>query len=624
MNFSQQFPKTGAALEHTRYDHIRKPLFESKEHSDAVDEAWNKHVAFADHGDFLNLTDTILEPTVEQLDALLNRIGGDLRVLTLSGIFSRMARRSDKIPFMNHVLRSIVTHCSRGNLERLTVSRDWDYSYVNTDTLKMFVTAAPEFHSSIRYLDFSRLLFDESYTFVEFISKCRRLETLILAKSTFAFCAGRPFPVPLDVPMPHLKHLDIDRTFFCYRSEEDFRFSRFPWEEAFGKSSSQAKYYPRPCSRCDPNRYVYRYLLEDYYGERVDSEDGDDEIGCCYPPDMHIYNHLRKFYNDKFEIERRTQDVIYRYYSAMMDMLPALEYLDMSKMTKWVAVKKYLQKNNRVLKTVRFVQQDEIERVDKYDIGKRLSVKSKRKHADDCPMIRAYRDYPYDSFWRDFPAHKIIRDANFEDVLERIANGQDPGVRTRVIVSHALIHLPIDCSKNDVLMRLFWAYHCAWKKFSFDEDVHKSYTYLLEWIAAMYDESILLDNGFTPQLFDEAIREVVRNPPSTNLPLIPLLFCFYCLAPEGMSIDTLVELLAAMEQSTADTRYINSIEKKGECAYKWLKDEYELSFDRLLSGDKKIIPQKRRTWFAGQALNSVELASGRKDCCSTRPKDCYS
>ena len=86
MTLNERFPKTDIA-KHRRYLWGEEP--EEREF-ESLDAAWETNVAHADHGDTLNLTDTTLEPTLQQLEALLSRIGGGLRRLTLSGVFSRM------------------------------------------------------------------------------------------------------------------------------------------------------------------------------------------------------------------------------------------------------------------------------------------------------------------------------------------------------------------------------------------------------------------------------------------------------------------------------------------------------------------------------------------------------
>ena len=570
MNFNP-FPKTGAALETNPRNPPKENEFEG------VDVVWDKYIAHADHGDTLNLTDTILEPTLQQLDLLLARIGGGLRRITLSGVFSRMF---DTNHYISEVFKIVSTHCCLGNLEELTLSRLWNRSTVNTKTMKQWI-ASSKFCSGIRRLDFSGVSFQESVTFADFISKCPKLESLALANSSFRFCGGRLVPLPLDEMMPNLRKLDLDNICFC-----------------IGDKKLEADVLSFPCDKCDPNRREKYYNdIDDIYSYRRATDDDDAVIlDCCLPHDRCNKGNYEKRRKYLASMKKKLREEEYKVFSEMMNALPNLEYLDISKIRIWEHIKKFLLESNRKIQTVRYVDDSEPYRINEFIERRDIMLKNvDRKHASDCYQVAIYEDYPANKFWADFPANVFIRDATFEDVLERIKNGQHPGIRTPVTIKHAFWYL--ESQKNN-LMTLFEAAREAWRKYGFSRPIHKFYNTLIFLIIT--EVEYYENEGFTREILENAIKEVANYPPAKDLGLISMLQSFYHLSRDyhdSVSKDTLVAIIAALEHSnSADIVTQDDVDN-----LQFLKRKFGISKCKLVS-NKRFIPHQSRSRVQGLGL----------------------
>ena len=572
---NQQFPKTGIQLKTT--GGLKSPDLSEIIHLDA---AWETYVARGHHGDTLNLTDTTLEPTLQQLELLLIRIGGDLRRLTLSGVFNRMLNVKN---YISRVFGLISTHCSLGNLEELTLSRNWGGGGDGVDIKKWGVKNS--FCSGIRHLDFSRISFKESIAFAEFISMCPKLESLVLADSMFYFCGGRLVPLPLDKMMPNLKKLDLDSITFC-----------------MGRRKHRSNAPSFPCYTCYPNRMdkyedwddMVSFLLpgDDIYSRSV--------LWCCYPPSGdNPYPEKRE---NADRMWKKLREEKYEVYSAMMNALPNLEYLDISDIEIWDHIKQFLLRTNRKIQTVRYVC-DDIHRIDQFHGRRRIILKGNdRPHASDCKEVAMYEDYPENTFWADFPANNFIRDATFEDILERIRNGQHPGIRQPVHIDHAIWHL--DPPKNR-WMKFFKAAQEAWRKFPFSWQVYDFYCDVMCYMLC--DNTLTREEyemeGFTCEIFEEAFREVVNYPLAKDMGLLRVMTSFYNLArdyKDGVSKRTFVEIVSALEYANNN---ILRESKDDMDMINFLKRKFKISAGKLVSDKNIRIPWEKRYKCQGIGLD---------------------
>ena len=572
MDYTELFPKKGAALAaQSSKTYVKSVVILDDEAT--FQKLWDDNVSSVDHGDTLNLIDTTLEPTLAQLEDLLKNIGHRLKTLQLSGVFSRIAREEKG---MSRLLWMITKYCCKGKLEKLTVSKIFEYVPIDSQILEQMAEAS-DFCSSLRYLDFSRISFKESMPFRKFISKCRRLETLKLCGSSFDFCGGWSIPLPLDVDMPNLKVLDFDRVDYCHQYNNGIYYDRFEWEDAYGIPDSESINYPRPCQWCDPNWRIYR--------EVENKEDYTPISVCCQPP--HTTEITSKINAARYKVQ-------YQYHSAMMKRLPNLEYLDISDIIMWQHIKKYLTENKKMIETVRFVNEEEKSRYGKLVIG--YEGRHKR-HNPSCSAMAAYGDYRFDDFWSTFPAGNIIRDGSFEELLERLRKYQEPGIRTPVTRNHVHFHL-LNSEGENMLKNLFVTVRETWRKYSFDLDIHSLFVNILKLISQTYRKDELISEGLTGQMFDSAIEEVVEDPVGKRLTLFPLLACLDSLEfnkDDGMTAETVIKLFAAMDESDTDKQLGEKYEEDRQDMRKRLQRKYKIKKIKKSVGDreKNIIKRPR-------------------------------
>ena len=561
MDYTELFPKTGAAL--ASDNRIKSVVILDDEAT--FQKLWDDNVSSVDHGDTLNLIDTTLEPTLDQLEDLLKNIGHGLKTLQLSGVFSRIAKERKA---MSRLLSIIVKYCCKGNLEKLTVSKFFDDSPIDSEILEQMARVT-DFCLSLRYLDFSRLSFEKSIPFRKFISMCRRLETLKLCNSVFHFCGGWPTPLPLDVDMPNLKELDFDKLVHCRSMSYSFKYyDRFQWEDPYEKTEFELIDYPRPCKECDPSHHVK-------YEEMV-----EDPFRCCQGTAV------------TSEISVARHRAQYQYYNIMMKLLPNLEYLDISDINIWRHIKKYLIENKKTIDTVRFVNEDERQR---FEDSRKGFYTRMRCHHPCCSAKAAFDDYSFDNFWSTFPARNIIRDGSFEEVLERLRKYQEPGIRTPATMNHVYYHVVTDEDKGleNMLKNLFVTVRETWRKYSFDVDIHILYVNILMLISENYKKKELISEGLTGQMFDSAIEEVVKDPVGKRLTLSPLLVCFDSLEfdkNDGLTAETVMKLFAAMDESDVDNKY----KKQDQEIRERLQRKYKIKKPKRSVGDRQKKPIKRR------------------------------
>ena len=592
MDYTELFPKRGAALAaEGSHGYVKSVVILDDEAT--FQKLWDDNVSSVDHGDTLNLIDTTLEPTLAQLESLLKDIGHRLKTLQLSAVFSRIAKEEK---CMSRLLWMITRYCGKGKLEKLTVSKFFDGSSPIDSEILEQMALATDFTSSLRYLDFSSISFKESVPFRKFISKCRRLETLKLCDSTFRFCGGWPIPIPLTVDMPNLKELHLDRlvgclddSFLCIHED------RFKWENAYGKHESKPLNYPRPCESCDPNRRRYekiQYEEEQNWWED-EEEEWEEDKKCCHSADITKMT---------LRINAARYKVRYQYHSVMMKRLPNLEFLDISDISVWEHIKKYLTESGKRLETVRFVNQDERSR---YEEFKRGYYDRNEYHYPSCSVMATYHDYRFDDFWSTFPADTIIRDGSFDETLERLRKYQEPGIRTPVTVNHIDWHM-LNSKGENKLKKLFVTVRETWRKYSYDLHIHTLFVNILMNISRTYGKDVLISEGLTAAMFDSAIEEVVEDPVGKRLTLLPLLACFDALEfnnDDGLTGETLMKLFAAMDESDADKS--ETMEQERQDMRKRLQRKYKIKEPKKSVGDREKNITKRRKLSIKGAFQNV-------------------